>query len=544
MAMYAPSIAAAIAPRRGGIHSTNGIYIGGSPLNNDYHPISRITYRYASQRRHPKSSAAIERNLMTVRDSTTSLKFDGQLMPMTGSTTEIGKERFVSMLQRRVEEHGQETFYHIKNADNHVINLFEHAHFYRLEAVVDEFNCRLNSDAAENQTFDSYELDEITLSWLVVESLLSAAFYEKIVIRYSHRADFKDLPSSCLFLMALETCNASTFHDVEGARSLLETLSLDTYPGENISDLCTEAQRLIKIMLGDYALPVNTGSRLLNKVTKTSSEYFNRKMFTLLDTVKEMEHMYKLSDPRALTRDANYVRLGPLGIIATLQEAYGTLMSEHDWPALATKLPQSNNATKIKGEPRENTSHKCFRCKKNHLLKDCPLKKERTNEEDIDAKDTDPAHKFRNAGSNRELSAWKYIEPKDLNRPVKYDDGREWKFCTKCKCRHTNRIGIYQLSHFDSEHVDNYQAPCREGNLAVTITDPNPIPAGPPEFTTSEPEASFNEPDPHEMTFLGMWCTPVETFNVKGEFFSAPTNDDIAVSLEPPSDCQDDAERT
>ena len=40
--------------------------------------------------------------------------------------------------------------------------------------------------------------------------------------------------------------------------------------------------------------------------------------------------MYKLSDPSALTRDANYVCLGPLGIIATLQEAYGTLMSEHD----------------------------------------------------------------------------------------------------------------------------------------------------------------------------------------------------------------------
>ena len=28
----------------------------------------------------------------------------------------------------------------MKNADNHVINLFEHAHFYRLEAVVDEFD--------------------------------------------------------------------------------------------------------------------------------------------------------------------------------------------------------------------------------------------------------------------------------------------------------------------------------------------------------------------------------------------------------------------
>ena len=149
---------------------------------------------------------------------------------------------------------------------------------------MDEFNHRLNSDAAENQTFDSYELDEITLSGLVVESLLSAAFYKEIVIWYSHSADFKDLPGSCLFLVALATCNTSTFHDVEGACSLFENLFLDNYPGENISDLCTDAQRLIRIMLGDYALPVNTGSRLLNKVTKTSSKYFNCKIFTLLDT--------------------------------------------------------------------------------------------------------------------------------------------------------------------------------------------------------------------------------------------------------------------
>ena len=53
--------------------------------------------------------------------------------------------------------------------------------------------------------------------------------------------------------------------------------SLDSYPGENVTDFTTEAQRLIKIMQGDYALPVNTGSKLIQKVTKASCEYFNRK---------------------------------------------------------------------------------------------------------------------------------------------------------------------------------------------------------------------------------------------------------------------------
>ena len=32
------------------------------------------------------------------------------------------------------------------------------------------------------------------------------------------------------------------------------------------------------------------------------------------------------------------------GLISTLHEMYGRLITDHDWPALATKLPQSNNA--------------------------------------------------------------------------------------------------------------------------------------------------------------------------------------------------------
>ena len=44
-------------------------------------------------------------------------------------------------------------------------------------------------------------------------------------------------------------------------------------------------------MQGAYALPVDTGSNLIMKLTATSSKFFNRKMWALLDTVstKEME---------------------------------------------------------------------------------------------------------------------------------------------------------------------------------------------------------------------------------------------------------------
>ena len=144
--------------------------------------------------------------------------------------------------------------------------------------------------------------------------------------------------------MALETCNASVSHDIDGAAQAFAGLTLDNYPGENVANLGNEGLRLIRIMKGGYALPVNTGSRLLQKVARTSCEEFNRKVYNLLDTVKQMEHKYKVLDPRKILQDPQYNKLGPIGLISTPYEMYGRLVTDHDWPALATKLPQSNNA--------------------------------------------------------------------------------------------------------------------------------------------------------------------------------------------------------
>jgi hypothetical protein len=89
--------------------------------------------------------------------------------------------------------------------------------------------------------FDNYELDELVMTWLVVESLLTSAFHEKIVICFGQQSDFKDLPGLLLFFMALETCNSSVSYNVNKAESDFLALTLDTCPGENISDLATKA---------------------------------------------------------------------------------------------------------------------------------------------------------------------------------------------------------------------------------------------------------------------------------------------------------------
>ena len=149
-------------------------------------------------------------------------------------------------------------------------------------------------------------------------------------------------------------------------------------------------------MQGDYALPVNTGSKLIQKVTKTSCEYFNRKMYTLLDEVKTLEHEYKLSDPKTLTKDPKYAKFGPLGVIAILQAAHGALLSELDWPALATKLPEANLSMNTSANTRT-----CYRCGSvDHLSCDCPQ----------------PLAGVSNTRKHSAaLADWKYIKPVNLN---------------------------------------------------------------------------------------------------------------------------------
>ena len=111
-----------------------GVYIGGFPLGDDYLSTKTLSYHFSSQRQHVKTIGTFESNLIKARDSTNTFKFNGQLEAVVGSATEVDKEkvfshaqekdrrtwprdglpqkltkrRFLVMLKRKIEEHGQE----------------------------------------------------------------------------------------------------------------------------------------------------------------------------------------------------------------------------------------------------------------------------------------------------------------------------------------------------------------------------------------------------------------------------------------------------
>ena len=66
-------------------------------------------------------------------------------------------------------------------------------------------------------------------------------------------------------MMALDACNASVQRDIAGAQEGYNKLSLNDFPAEDVTELATEVLRLIHIMAGSYALPLNLGSTLIKK---------------------------------------------------------------------------------------------------------------------------------------------------------------------------------------------------------------------------------------------------------------------------------------
>jgi hypothetical protein len=117
------------------------------------------------------------------------------------------------------------------------------------------------------------------------------------------------------------------------------------------------------------------------------------------------------------------------------------------------------------------------------------------------------------------LAAWKNIRPYDLTHFNENNNGKRWMLCTKCKDFVTGKKVIFNLSHFESNHKDNFR------RTTPAATEPPPLtPAAPGCNLTMVHEYIYHmstgpsliavlEPtddiDLHEITFTSAWCFPV-----------------------------------
>jgi hypothetical protein len=322
------------------------------------------------------------------------------------------------------------------------------------------------------------------------------------------------LHGGILFLMALDVCNASVSFDIDGAQDKLDELTVNDFPGENLTEFMASAQKYVKFMQSGYALLIQTGSKLLMKCTNTDCEFFNRKAYNYLNLVKTMEDGFKLSDPKSMMSHWEYSALGAIGVIDWVQKDHSKFIRHQEWPALASKLSESNTASMTltcyhHGEdghikpnyPKLNDTQRTSNATSNVTSNITTAPNVTPNpipKAVVEKKEDEQCMK-------RLMSAWKQIRPFDLTIAHIDNDGKEWKVCTKCSDKNTGNKGLFNLSHWDVDHKDGFGHPAPATNLTM-ISDPlDNVPVGPPLVTTVETD---EELDPHERIFTGAWCCP------------------------------------
>ena len=84
------------------------------------------------------------------------------------------------------------------------------------------------------------------------------------------------------------------------------------------------------------------------------------------------------------------------------------------------------------------------------------------------------------------------------------------------------KTGLYLLSHFNSDHMDNFVHPAHhESNLASVE-----VPLGIPAATTQDPTNVSSEEDEDPIEFQGAWCAAVSDSAAAAAFLVSSSSED------------------
>ena len=391
-------------PKRG-IRNTysSGVTLGGAPLDSDYSLVAlpgRLVTSSAGQVRTDKRRFALEETFSKARKDPSTITFSGRIdLPDTDSAKELDKEKFVKEVADHVRRYGMQNLFAMPHpTDTSVMtDLTESYHLVTVEQVIAEYEVRIlpepspvldqqgvetpDSISVRHRHYDSYERDDVILSRLMLESLVSPTFREVIENRYSHIPGFDSLPGQIYFRMALEACNSSIFTDIRAAEEEFRTLKLINIPGHCVTTFTGQASKLLKTLQNRYSLPVDLGSCLLLNALGTESQVFNSAVSSWYLKVQLFESKYTTLNPRSIQGDPEYIQLGPFAIIAWINGIYGQLVTQKNWPALTTSIPQAHTAAVLPSSSSTSShsgggsshSRGCFNCgSPTHFKRDCP----------------------------------------------------------------------------------------------------------------------------------------------------------------------------
>jgi hypothetical protein len=203
-------------------------------------------------------------------------------------------------------------------------------------------------------------------------------------------------------------------------------------------------------------------------------------------------------------------------------------------PALASKLPESNNATTTIASKYKNQSVTCYHYGEDgHIKPKCPKLRDTQPASNV-TPNTHKTEAERTDDDQRAITpllALQRIHPFDHTVSRIDDDGMVWKLCTKYYAKTSGKQGILNLSQWDSDHHDNSKPSAPVAHLTMISNQLDNVPVGPPLVTTLEPNTEL---DPNELTFTGAWCCPSDNLPHRvadvARIPKVETQDDASVS--------------
>jgi hypothetical protein len=182
-------------------HDTHKKYLGGDKIGNDW--LLSVRFWYLSQRRDKKYIAKIEKTIIEKHDSSTDAKFNGTLDD--AGDKELNKDRFVWSLKQCVHEHGHTPFFTIGRGVVTVVHdLLTNYHLFTVEDFLQSYEERTLTRGTTYDVFEVIEVDDMELSRVVVEYLLTDDIRKKMWIRLDSHADCLDFQGKVIFMMALD----------------------------------------------------------------------------------------------------------------------------------------------------------------------------------------------------------------------------------------------------------------------------------------------------------------------------------------------------
>jgi hypothetical protein len=92
---------------------------------------------------------------------------------------ELDKDQFMRAFKHRVREHGHESFYAIGKGTV-VHDLITDYHLFTVEDVLQSYEARTLTEGTTYDVFEAIQIDDMEMSRLEVESLLTDDIHEKM----------------------------------------------------------------------------------------------------------------------------------------------------------------------------------------------------------------------------------------------------------------------------------------------------------------------------------------------------------------------------